>query len=615
METVMIKIFNLFNKIMKRKKTVSDLIISGLLVLLFAANLLIFFDYKLQDAAYQKPTETAPNITIFGIDAETLAAFEEDGRFHDWIRRKTADAINILNTYEDEKPAVIAIDILYAGESGGEGGDDALAKAASDGGNVVFTSLVHFGEELSGDFSAKKVIKEHETPYPLIADNAPYGFSNGNPDRHDGLIREAVLKLPYDGKTLYGFPVETYWKYAEYTGEKNSVTDDFIAGNHTAYITYYGNPGEYACLPFADIFDDDFEPDFYADEIVFIGAYAPGFMDAYYTPMSHSTQMYGVEIHANVLQMLIEGNFKKYVPRTVSYAVLFFVVLLSFVLIKFIKDLRVLFGIFVLAGAGYYFLSLFIFSKGYILTLIYPIFSLAVIYIYQVVYGYILETVEKRKLRSVFQKYVDPKLVDRLVENAEAAGSEIGVKRNIAVLFVDIRGFTPITEMLKDHPEFIVQILNEYFELTASAIFNNDGSVDKFIGDATMALFNGFFNTDQYVFKAVKTAWDMVQGAIGLNASIKEKYNVDLGFGIGINCGDAIVGNLGPSFRKDYTAIGDTVNTAARLENIAHRSEILITKDVHDIVKDKIEAVSMGKILLKGKNTELEIFSVKNILI
>ena len=170
-----------------------------------------------------------------------------------------------------------------------------------------------------------------------------------------------------------------------------------------------------------------------------------------------------------------------------------------------------------------------------------------------------------------------------------------------------------MSEALKDEPEVVVKILNEYLELTSTSVFNNDGSVDKFMGDATMALFNGFFHTDDYVFKAVKAAWDMVQGAAKVNASIKEKYDVDVGFGIGVNCGDAIVGNLGPSFRKDYTAIGDTVNTTSRLQNNAKRSEILISRDVYDIIKDRVEVVSMGTIPLKGKSIELEVFSVKSI--
>jgi adenylate cyclase len=311
--------------------------------------------------------------------------------------------------------------------------------------------------------------------------------------------------------------------------------------------------------------------------------------------------------------MLIEGNFKVDAAPWVNWTIVITFILVLFFIIKAVKDIRILLPIFAVIGVGYYFGILFIFSQGYILTILYPLLVLAVIYIYQVIYGYILEAIEKRKLKNAFQKYVDPKLADKLIETGEANSDEVGMRKNIAVLFVDVRGFTPMSEALKDEPETVVKILNEYLELTSGSVFKNDGSVDKFMGDATMALFNGFFNTDDYIFKAVKAAWDMVQGAAEVNSSIKEKYNVDVGFGIGVACGDAIVGNLGPSFRKDYTAIGDVVNTAARLESNSKHSQVLISTEVYNAVKDRVEAVSVGAIALKGKSENAELFSVTNI--
>ena len=200
------------------------------------------------------------------------------------------------------------------------------------------------------------------------------------------------------------------------------------------------------------------------------------------------------------------------------------------------------------------------------------------------------------------------------MKSGEANSDEVGVKKDIAVLFVDIRGFTKISEALDDNPEQIIQILNEYLKLTSTSVFNNGGSVDKFIGDATMALFNGFVPLDDYVYKAVKAALDIVKDACALNAQLKDKYGVDIGFGMGVNCGKAVVGNLGPSFRKDYTAIGNTVNTAARLESNAKRSQVLISRDVYDIVKDRITCESVGEIPLKGKNIKFEVFSVTGLV-
>ena len=167
-----------------------------------------------------------------------------------------------------------------------------------------------------------------------------------------------------------------------------------------------------------------------------------------------------------------------------------------------------------------------------------------------------------------------------------------------------------MTEKLDDRPEVIVEILNEYLELTSSSVFNNGGSVDKFIGDATMALFNGFVPLDDYIYKAVKAAWDMVQGANAVNERILAEHGISIGFGIGVHCGYAIVGNLGPSFRKDYTAIGDTVNTTARLESKAKHAQVLISPDVVKALGNRISVESIGELELKGKSENMEVFSV-----
>jgi class 3 adenylate cyclase len=170
-----------------------------------------------------------------------------------------------------------------------------------------------------------------------------------------------------------------------------------------------------------------------------------------------------------------------------------------------------------------------------------------------------------------------------------------------------------MTERLRETPEKIVETLNNYLELTSASVFNNGGSVDKFIGDATMALFNGFVPQEDHVYSAVKAAWDIVQGAGEVNRLIKEQFDIDIGFGVGVHCGEAIVGNLGPSFRKDYTAIGDTVNTAARLESNSKASQVLLSKDVVDACGDRIQVESIGEIPLKGKSVPLEIFSLTGV--
>jgi len=585
----------------RRIKRLVSLSVTGILLLLFWLNPFWMLEYRIQDYVYQQEGLLHPDIAIIGIDDR---AWESFGPFWQWGRDIMADAIQILNADPDAKPAVIAIDILYSEPGIDTNADDALIAAVREADNVVLASLVFTGFD-NANITLDTVIVNYQPPFPALRPHVGYGLANGMLER-DGFIRNALLSLAFEGENLYSFPLVTA-KY--FTGKS---AEQLVGNRNESFISYTGLPGDFKELSFADIFEPDFDPWQIADRIVLIGPYTTGMGDHFAVPISHGEVMYGVEIHANVLQMILEGNFKQRISDLSGFLIAGLLLIVAMVLGELL-DIRFALVIFFAAAIGYFFFAVALFNYGYVLPLLSPPLAVGAVFLYQLIYSYILQRVEKAKLRNVFQKYVDPKLVDALIDAGEADSNEIGRKKHIAVLFVDVRGFTPMTEALRDSPEHIVETLNEYLELTSTAVFNNGGSVDKFIGDATMALFNGFVPLDDYVFKAVKAAWDMVEGAEAVNASIKEKLGLDIGFGIGVHCGEAIVGNLGPSFRKDYTAIGDVVNTAARMEAGAGRSQVLISRDVYEVLKERITAESVGEIPLKGKSVPLEMFSLTGI--
>ena len=224
------------------------------------------------------------------------------------------------------------------------------------------------------------------------------------------------------------------------------------------------------------------------------------------------------------------------------------------------------------------------------------------------------QILDKIKLHVSFRKYLDPKLAETFFTGLTNLSDSVGERRHIAVLFADIRGFTSMAESFKDAPEVVVEVLNEYLELATKSVFDHGGSIDKFAGDSAMALFNGFVPQEDYIFRAACAALDVVKKTNALRVSLKERVGTDLTFGIGINCGEAIVGNLGPSFRKDYTAIGDTVNVAARLESQAGPSEILISKVMNDALAGRIKSRIIGKMPLKGKSETIEVFALEGII-
>jgi len=234
-----------------------------------------------------------------------------------------------------------------------------------------------------------------------------------------------------------------------------------------------------------------------------------------------------------------------------------------------------------------------------------------VIYAYHLASGYLAEILRRRKVMNAFKKYVAPQVVEEISKQGDFKIVLGGENRHVAVLFVDIRGFTPMSESLQ--PEQVVEILNEYLSLTTGAIFKNGGTLDKFIGDATMAVFNAPFDLDDYIYRAVCTALDIAAGSEELEKKLMERFGKSVSFGIGVNCGPAVVGNIGCDFRMDYTAIGDTVNTAARLESNAKRGQILISKDVYDALEGRIDATEIGVIPLKGKKDGAFVYEVNGL--
>ena len=220
----------------------------------------------------------------------------------------------------------------------------------------------------------------------------------------------------------------------------------------------------------------------------------------------------------------------------------------------------------------------------------------------------IAEVIHRKKVLSAFKKYVAPQVVDEISKQKDFKIILGGENRNIAVLFVDIRGFTPMSESLE--PEQVVGILNEYLQLTTQAVFHNGGTLDKFIGDATMAIFNAPFDLEDYIYKAVCTARDIATGSAELEQKLMERFGRSISFGIGINCGNAVVGNIGCEYRMDYTAIGDTVNTAARLESKAGPGEILVSEAVYEHLRGRVRMEYVEKMMLKGKKEGVNVYRV-----
>ena len=566
-------------------------------------------EFQLQDVHYQKGGLVSPEIYVIGIDEETLMKY---GPWQNWGREKMAEIITLLNEDETMAPAVIGLDIGFFGESNPED-DQALADAAALLDNVVATSYATFGKQIEehedGTFSTVEGVQTYELPYEAFRKHISWGFSNVPLDE-DGIVRHSMYRVPVNGEMVYSFASEVYRKYM---GELPYQAE---FGNQTGYIPFTGYPYDYygsetAGISFASVLSGEIPKEYFAGTIVLIGPYSAGMMDAYMTAIKHDTAMFGVEVHANIVQAFIDGIEKTSLTIEQSLLITFAMILIAMVS-WYTGKLFIVISITSISVCGYWYLSSVMYERGYIFPLLYPIVSALSCFIVQVAFQYIRERKAKRQIQNVFGRYVSESVVSTIVKGGEEALKLGGQKKDIAVLFVDIRGFTPLSEGLE--PEKVVEILNRYLEITTQEIFKQKGTVDKFMGDATMALFNAPLDLDDYVFRAVKCGLDMASSSTQMEEEIEVRTGTKVGFGIGINCGEVVIGNVGSSKRMEYTAIGSVVNTASRLEGIAKAGEVIISPEVYERLKGRIIADSLGKYQLKGITEPMEVYRVTGVI-
>ena len=576
-----------------------------LALILCLSQVMYSFDKIIADPLFQRTSAVNKNITILAIDEKTIDKYGDIGT---WKRDIPMKLIGKLNEDEEYAPSVICFDIMYISDIDAES-DKAFADVCSEYDNIVTAVNIVKKPELVYDDNNNLFVDDNhielvEYPYDELKDVTEYGFANTTQDR-DGYIRYARNHEVYGEEKIDSLSYKAYEMYCNKNGIEvcdPNTTDDGLFG-----FTYSGKSRAYEVVSLCDVLDGNVDVRAFAGKLVMVGAYAPGMQDAYNVPNQKGIQMYGVEIHANIIEAMLESKTALPANEIIYAIIIALIVGLFYAIARRIKIIpsTILLIILIVADmlAGYA-----LHNNGIIVRVAELPVVLILTYAYQLVFGYLEEKLRRRKTINAFKKYVAPQVVDTISKQGDFNIVLGGENRHIAVLFVDIRGFTPLSESLE--PEQIVEILNEYLNLTTNAIFKNGGTLDKFIGDATMAVFNAPFDLDDYIFRAVCAARDIVEGSEALNDELEKKFGKRVGFGVGVNCGNAVVGNIGCDFRMDYTAIGDTVNTAARLESNAKAAQVLISEDVYEAVKDRVKVTEVGVIPLKGKSNGVYVYSL-----
>ncbi len=583
------------------------------------------------------PSAGASPITIVGIDRKTLGAYKAPVIFWD---REFADTIR---TIASARPRVIGFDILHLAQA-----DTAQYKAkkdrlknvilktenlvlpySSETGDIPIYIARHLEERLGLGDDVSPNDRIRMLPIAEKTTGVSFGFVELTED-DDGIIRHAVL-ADTGGGIRASFPLMIFMRYHGIDRYKLSEKDDRLnSGKYVIpleqgalIINYAGPPETFRAVPMIDVERKKNDPAFLArhfrDRVVLIGVWDRMLMDIHNTPYVSSVNgaprnMYGVEIIATILDTMLR---QRYIMRsgTVLAMALCFLFVLGGVMLTRLSATR---GVAAVAVAEAAYLAvafgLFMFCR-YETAVSLPLLALPLGFSAGYLFEHYILGRDSLLLKNVLGSYLDPRVVERVVKSGHT-GILKGQRREITVLFSDIRNFTSLSERMS-RPEDVVEILNIYLPEMCGLILDSEGCVDKFIGDGIMAFWNAPNDVERHAEKAVRCAMAMQERMAVVNEKLRRKGLVGEGLriGIGIHTGAAVVGNIGGEAKNDYTAIGDTVNLASRLEGKTkeYRCDIIISEAVCREIGDMgIALKPIGKIEVKGKKKKVLVYGIKD---
>jgi len=504
----------------------------------------------------------------------------------------------LIRTLAGEGAKAVAFDVTFE-EPRDPAEDEALRSAVADAGMVVLASTV---DQVDDPRFRKARLVE---PFEALARAAAAVADVNLPTDRDGVIRWAWL-LHGDRKTL---PLAAY--------EVATLRRPTGGTDEERYLDYYGPARSVRTVSFYQALDPGqyLPPGFFRDKIVFVGlsqatAAGPAAKDAFLTPFrgAGGELTYGVEIHATLAANLLESRRIRLLPRPAEAALLLLLPLVASLVFMALRPLGGAFAFLALVllpwGLGY-----LAFARGgtWIPVIIPAFIQLPATYVLSLVWYYLTTVRERERIRKAFSFYLSPDMIRRIAASPESLN--LGGEEVVATaLFTDIKGFTPIAESLTA-PQ-TAALLNDYFSKATRHIFDAGGTLIKYIGDAVFAIWGAPLRMEDHATRACQAALALARDQEA--ARVAGRPNESLLTRIGVHTGPMLVGNLGSAQRFDYTAIGDAVNLAARLEglNKSLGTRALASGDTLSRTDGRFLVRSLGRARVVGRNEPVEIFEL-----
>ena len=568
-----------------------------------------FLDWNLKHLAERLPPD--PEIVLLDIDEPTLEAMAPAWGRYPWSRAVYG---TLLEGLTRQQPRAILFDILFVDPHKEHAQDDLyFIEVARKLPNVYF-SMVRLQASADPQGIALKDVKgvlptpqarpEARAalllPLPGLADTGRVGAINVFTDA-DGVIRRYPVYHELDGWRLASLPARVARDLGYAVPEEKEQV-----------LVWHGPARSYKTISLHEVLTD-FERsipqrrmDEFRDKIVVIGTTAPGLHDIKLTPMQ--SDFPGPEVLATALDNLKNGDRLYVTPTwTLFAAVTLALALLATAFARNVSPARV--GAWLLSATA-------LLAAGGWAGVVYTHTSLPVTgvvafswlyFLPAAVRAFWLERQQRQRVTQLFSRFLDPRVVAGLVEKGATDSTLTGQKRDITVLFSDIRGFTTLSE--QKTPQEIVDILNRYFSRQVEVIFRHGGTLDKYIGDAIMAFWGAPTEQPDHARRALAAAREMEQTLLAFRKEMgADGEHFDIG--IGLNSGEAVVGFIGsPEHRQDYTVIGDTVNTASRIEGATKgRARILVSEATRNAAGPDVTFKDHGFAKLKGKGEEVRLY-------